>query len=64
MTGMPAGRRQTKAAGERVNFMGMGSEACETVLAVVLVVGFLLIAHLAVVLDMSLSRRRRRARRR
>ena len=44
--------------------MGMGSEACETVLAVVLVVGFLLVAHLAVVLDMSLSRRRRRARRR
>ena len=44
--------------------LGMAIETCETVLAVVLVVGFLLIAHLAVVLDMTLSRRRRRARRR
>ena len=44
--------------------MGMTSETCETALAVVLVVGFLLIAHLAVVLDMALARRRRRARRR
>ncbi len=42
----------------------MAIETCETVLAVVLVIGFLLIAHLAVVLDMTLSRRRRRARRR
>ena len=44
--------------------MGMAIETCETVLAVVLVVGFLLIAHLAVVLDMASYRRRRRARRR
>ena len=44
--------------------MGMAIETCETALAVVLVVGFLLIACLAVVLDMALSRRRRRARRR
>ena len=44
--------------------MGMGSEACETVLAVGLVVGFLLIAHLAMVVDMTLARRGRRGRRR
>ena len=42
----------------------MAIETCEMALAVVLVIGFLLIAHLAVVLDMALSRRRRRARRR
>ena len=34
------------------------------VLAVVLVVGFLAVAHLAVLLDMARARRRRRARRR
>ena len=34
------------------------------VLAVVLVVGFLVVAHLAVLLDMARARRRRRARRR
>ena len=44
--------------------MGMAIETCETALAVVLVVGFLLIAYLAVVLDMALYRQRRRARRR
>ena len=44
--------------------MGTAIETCEAALAVALVVGFLLIAHLVVVLDMSLSRRRRRARRR
>ena len=44
--------------------MGTAIETCETALAVVLVVGFLLVAHLAVVLDMTLARRRRRARRR
>jgi len=46
-----------------VNSMGTAIETCETVLAVVLVVGFLLIARLAVVLDMALARRRRRGRR-
>ena len=44
--------------------MGTAIETCETALAVALVVGFLLVAHLVVVLDMSQSRRRRRARRR
>ena len=44
--------------------MGTAIETCETALAVALVVGFLLIAHMAVMLDMALSRRRRRARRR
>ena len=47
-----------------VNCMGTAIETCETALAVALVVGFLLVAHLVVVLDMSQSRRRRRARRR
>ena len=44
--------------------MGTAIETCETGLAVVLVVGFLLVAHLVMVLDMALARRRRRARRR
>ena len=44
--------------------MDAGSETCEMVLAVVLVVGFLAVAHLAVLLDMARARRRRRARRR
>ena len=44
--------------------MGMAIETCETALAVVLVVGFLLIVHLVVVLDIALSRWRGRARRR
>jgi hypothetical protein len=44
--------------------MDAGSETCEMVLAVVLVVGFLLIAHLAVLVDMALARRGRRGRRR
>ena len=47
-----------------VNGMGTAIETCETALAVALVVGFLLIAHLVMVLDMGLSPRRRRARRR
>ncbi len=50
--------------GEEVNAMGTAIETCETALAVVLVVGFLLVVHLAVVLDMARARRRRRARRR
>ena len=47
-----------------VNSMGLAVEACETALAVVLVVGFLLIAYLTVALDMALARRGRRGRRR
>ena len=42
----------------------MAIETCETVLAVVLVIGFLLIAHLVMVVDMTLARRGRRGRRR
>ena len=44
--------------------MGTAIETCETALAVVLVVGFLLIAHLTAVLDMAPARRGRRGRRR
>ena len=44
--------------------MGTAIETCETALAAVLVVGFLLVAHLIMVLDMALAHRRRRARRR
>ena len=44
--------------------MGTGTEACEAVLAVGLVLGFLLFGHLVVLMDMDRARRGRRRRRR
>ena len=44
--------------------MDVGNEACEAVLAVGLVLGFLLLAHVVVLMDMERVRRGRRRRRR
>ena len=44
--------------------MGTGTEACEAVLAFGLVLGFLLFAHVVVLMDMDRAQRGRRRRRR